>query len=439
MRVRVYVCASVRWDSTTVLGTLLRYQKASTAASSVPGAAGHNLLPEFRKPKLPHQEAVFYPHHVGIDPRVPSDSKAENFPWIQMLDQNVAKSGDTGSRRPTTDSRALNLDPLRALGPFAAPGTADLVAKNFKPPTLVVEPGTSRQVARVKERLGNRAVAFGDEEIPAEDAAAFKKLGYSVPATWYPQRNKMSPAANFDPETHVHPWHLHSLAKSRPGAAGTSDRASVSEATELHPQVAQQQKRMAEIFGTSPPSHEDGALPSRPRPASVSNGATRSPRLEPLHRQIQLPKRSATTSDASLHHAPLRRLRPDPRFIEAVSAYASTQREDAPPSHPGLSPQHGALGATTVSSPTSQKLFSPSKAASAETAMVLESSKQQLAKFRDEMRKHKAKIAAIDAKQGNRIRALMDSMPLKFLLNYSVDAECVALSPTSNNRSCASC
>eukprot|EP00750_Incisomonas_marina_P027416 INCI6189.1.p1 GENE.INCI6189.1~~INCI6189.1.p1 ORF type:complete len:2493 (-),score=433.79 INCI6189.1:5030-12508(-) len=403
----------------------LQSQKASTAASSVPGAAGHNLLPEFRKPKLPHQEAVFYPHHVGIDPRVPSDSKAENFPWIQMLDQNVAKSGDTGSRRPTTDSRALNLDPLRALGPFAAPGTADLVAKNFKPPTLVVEPGTSRQVARVKERLGNRAVAFGDEEIPAEDAAAFKKLGYSVPATWYPQRNKMSPAANFDPETHVHPWHLHSLAKSRPGAAGTSDRASVSEATELHPQVAQQQKRMAEIFGTSPPSHEDGALPSRPRPASVSNGATRSPRLEPLHRQIQLPKRSATTSDASLHHAPLRRLRPDPRFIEAVSAYASTQREDAPPSHPGLSPQHGALGATTVSSPTSQKLFSPSKAASAETAMVLESSKQQLAKFRDEMRKHKAKIAAIDAKQGNRIRALMDSMPLKFLLNYSVDAEYV--------------
>jgi hypothetical protein len=59
-------------------------------------------------------------------------------------------------------------------------------------------------------------------------------------------------------------------------------------------------------------------------------------------------------------------------------------------------------------------------------AAAAAASAQRLEQFRRKLQRHQAKIRAIDAKQDARIRALMDTMPLAFLLSYDgVDAEYV--------------
>ena len=340
----------------------------------------HNVLPDFKRPKLPSRDGVYFPLQVGIKSRRSSQEKpTENFPWLNLVEAEASSTqGQTstnmlsGGSRPharTRHDRQTEPDqPLLALDDVSPQRRGSVLS-------------ASKHVSRVLDRLGRRAVAFGDEEIPDSNTSEFKQLGYSVPATWYPQRNKASPAASFDLKTHVHPWHKFGPL--------------LSEAHRLAPEEARRRHdRVVDIFG------------STQRPATTNASDVRPTRLQPLQQQSTIRPASVRSESGDALFPPKS---PEPAVLGPASPRSVSKDH------------HFAKAISAYDTGRHRKLRQ--KAIDQDSDAHGKSSKLRLAQIRNDLQKHKAKIKAIDAKQESRIRALMDTMPIPFLLNYSVDSE----------------
>ena len=435
-------------------------RRPSTSSKSPDAAAAryHNVLPDFRKPKVTSKDGVYYPLQVGMaSAPPPRRSKTENFPWRQMVESEAKASNNNNHHAASpANGRSMrklgSLETMGPLGPLAALGPSLSAsdgggggggggAGSLRAPALVVEPGASKHVVRLKQRLGSRTVAFGDEELPPDDAPEFKQLGYSVPATWFPQRNKMPPAAQFDLESHVHPWHEHQQPRGSP----TSQKKSKQIGRPEHLQQQQRQQRIAQIFGSSGGTGaagagaEVGAGAGEDRALSTAGGGpgrrlqrASSRRLEPLKPGAATAaaheRRPSTTDDAPVNRdAPTIMFPPPPRAGKLERRSSLERARTTTAFDKTLTAYNNRMNSNNVRQQRQQGVDASSS--SAVGSIALQASKHRMAKFRGEIQRHQAKITAIDAKQNDRIRTLMDTMPLSFLLNYSVDAECVAALP----------
>ena len=260
---------------------------------------------------------------------------------------------------------------------------------------------------------GRTGVMFG-EESPNLDGSRYdrQRLGYAVPITWFPTAGTSPNAPEAISFDSVHPWHKYSSKKGAEPPQKKTDGFV---------------QKMRHVFSSnSSPTTSPNSLPPMQRSRAVLSD-TLSQASRPPSRASRSKQHPAAASESS--------------FLNASKVYDYENHQDAKEKFRREAARRG----SSRSGPrvrTVHKQASPPRQVwtdneekrtdgkrNLETKRNISDGKRDLSgrlkALQNDLNTTKSSMRTISHKQESRIRRLMDTMPLSFLLNYHIDSEYV--------------